>query len=135
MADANVIEQIDAAWGLSEADLCKCLVTLSTTPNPVATMKDLVALADTQHPEGFLKIDWIASSAPYFEAAWKGLRKNVCQIYQAHIPIGDSQDLAKYIAHALLATASVSNPLMAVIVTLAVTRGLDKLCPIPPVNG
>lgn len=136
MASQDIAQQVLEAWNMSEDDLYKHLgmASLGTRSfsESVSSMNMLMSTAANTNAAVATKSlgdSLLEKGKEFFEWSWKRIKGIVCTIYTGKTNIGD-KDLATYIAGVVAAAGTVTNPLAALIITIAVKKGLDKLCAI-----
>jgi hypothetical protein len=67
----------------------------------------------------------------FFLKLWNEVKAIVCYVYRKDLKIEDDLDLIKYLVGLVVALGTISNPLAVLVITIAVKRGLDLLCPLP----
>lgn len=75
-------------------------------------------------------VDWLREKGKaLFERTWALIKEKVCAIHQEGVNIDDDKDLTKYIVAAVTAALNVTNALAVLVISIAVKKGLDDMCP------
>lgn len=136
MSKLDVAQQIDVVWDMSEDDLYKHLGMASlgteSASEAASSMKFLMSTAENSDgavSKRNLADTLLERGKKAFEVLWNGLKDIVCTIYREGQPVGDAKDLSAYIVGILITTGKIANPLAAIVITIAVKKGLDLMCP------
>lgn len=137
MSKIDIVQQIDVIWNMSEDDLYKHLGMASlgteSMSEAVSSMQFLMSTAentDSAVSKRNLADTLLERGKKTFDVLWNGLKNIVCSIYRGGQPVGDAKDLSAYIIGILIETGKIANPFVALVITIAVKKGLDLLCPV-----
>jgi len=136
MADQEMAQQVQQAWNMSDDDLYKQLgmASLGTSnfTESIDSMNMLMSVAnntDAHLATKSLGDNLLNKGKVVFTQTWNSIKGLVCTIYNEKILL-EGQDLATYIIAAIIAAGKLANALATLIVTLAVKKGLAKMCAI-----
>lgn len=133
----GIESQIELALSMSEDDLLQALGATSTGNASVQEATVLGGLLAKSSSSNQMILDQHHFSASHlidlgealFAKMWPKVRGMICHVYLDETKVGD-KDLATYLVGLLVAALSISNALAILLVTLAIKRGLDMLCPV-----
>ena len=135
MAGMDAAQQVDAVWDKSEDDLFKYLgmAYLGTVSidESIDSMNALVSVAGDSNADSAISTlgnNLQVKGQHYFKLLWDDLKGVVCTIYNGKTNIDQEKDLAAYLVDVVIAAGKIANPLAALVITIAVKKGLDKLC-------
>lgn len=142
MATEQIKSEISAAWELDTDALYRHLGMASlgtiSMEESKKSMSFVLAHATSMNAaaseDSFLD-RLLDKGKALFDWMWSELKGAVCEIYNKKTPIGDAKDLAEYIATGLILAGKTVNPVVTIVVVIAVRKGLDALCPVPAVSG
>lgn len=136
MADQDVAQQVQEAWSMSVEDLYKHLGmaslgarSFSESKSAMNMLMSAAANTDAKLATKSLGDSLLENGEAFFNWLWDDVKGIVCTIYNDKTAIGDAKDLASYIVGVVVAAGTISNPLAVLVITIAVKKGLDKLCP------
>lgn len=136
MADQELAQQVQQAWNMSADDLYKQLgmASLGTSnfTESIDSMNLLMSVAsntDAHLATKSLGDNLLNKGKVVFTQTWNSIKDLVCTIYNEKILL-EGKDLATYIIAAIIAAGRLVNALATLIVTLAVKKGLTKMCAI-----
>lgn len=131
MSAASAIAEVDVS-DLSEEDLYAQLgqaLAGSDLDEPEG-WSELAGLKATMSDDGI--IDWfrrlIRRGRDAFERYWPQVRDAVCAVYRAYED-AEGSDWIERAAEAILSILNISAAAAAIIVKIAIKKGLDALCP------
>ena len=149
MTGQNIEQEVQDAWNMSEEDLYKHLGMVSLGTNSLSestrSMNMLMSMAANPDAEIATNTLWenlLENGRNYFARAWNALKDIICTIYKGNDKL-EGKDLVSYIVGELLGMIGgaiaagtllagiISNPLLILVITIAVKKGLDLLCAIP----
>jgi hypothetical protein len=127
-------KQVQPIWAMREDELLRLLGMASlgteSTKEAIGSMKMLMSAAKTENvtsATGILDDGLWKRGRELFDSMWAGFKGIVCTIYRDKVTV-EGKELAAYLAAAVAAATGIANPLAALVITIAVKRGLDKLC-------
>jgi len=138
MATAMNINQIksdvDKVWNMDDNEIYHYLglAKMGTTnimESEVSIKKLMSIAANTNADEAkrslFVNLEELGKK--YFKETWNAIKKIVCRIYTDKLQI-EGKELVVYLVAAILEVIKIANPLLILIITLAVRQGLNILC-------
>ena len=88
------------------------------------------------HDESFSDdvLDWLKEKGmALFNQVWGEAKAIVCKLYRDKATVADNKDLIAYLVPLVVsAVTDAAAPLLLLVVTIAVKRGLDSLCELKP---
>lgn len=134
-AKQKIKKDIDLVWEMNEEEIYKQLGLASmgteSMVEAVGSMKFIMSTAantNTVAATKSIEKSLAKKGRNYFDRLWRKVRDIACKIYSEKLPIGDKKDLAAYIVSILASATKIGNPLLVLIVTIAIKKGLDKMC-------
>lgn len=131
-------DEITRAMALSNEELIETLgvTALGTagTEEAASSRTILLSVAEEMNPiaaRSLLSKSLMERGEALFSKLWEQTKGIVCYIYREGIKVEEEADLVKYLAGAIIAAGAIANALVVLVVTIAVKRGLDLLCPVP----
>ncbi len=133
--DMNKIQSdVDTVWNMDDQEVYRLLGlaqmgTKSVTLAKKSMSSVMSAAANTNAKEAMASISGSleVGGISYFEELWGNIKGIICQIYNDKLQI-EGKDLAAYLVAALVSAVSISSALAVLVITIAVKRGLDKMC-------
>lgn len=133
----SIQNEVESVWEMSEDQLLANLglADIATKDNAAAlkSYDKVVSLLNNQdktmtHQDAF---EWIRENGiEAFKRIWKTIKESVCQIYHENTSVEDDKGLAVYLSGIVVATLGITNALAVLVITIAVKRGLDNMCPV-----
>lgn len=134
----QIKRDVDAAWSMNDDEIYRLLGLAQMGTRNVAeatkSMKLVMsAAANTNVAEATASVSASleAEGKNYFEELWENFKEIICQIYSEKLPIA-GKDLAAYLVAAIVAAGAITNALAVLVITIAIKRGLDKMCGVKP---
>ncbi len=134
----QIKRDVDTAWAMKDDEIYRLLgLAQMGTKNVTEAAKSLnlvmAAAMSTNISKATTSVSGTleAEGKKYFEQLWKNVRGIICQIYSEKLPV-DGKDLVTYLVVAIVAAGAITNALAVLVITIAVKKGLDKLCGVKP---
>lgn len=135
MANADVTQQFEAAWSMSEDELYEHLGMASLGTESVSEavgsfqmLKSMAASTDSVETAQLFG-GLLERGKKYFWKLWEGIKEAVCKAYREGDAIGDKKDLGAYLVGVVIKAGKIVNPLASFVIAVAIKLGLDTLCP------
>ena len=132
---AQVSHDVDAVWDMDETSLIELLGVSQMGTEAVADSLESYALLSSVAAEtdgiiakSNLTHSLKAKGQAFFTKLWNSIKEIICHIYTENLPVEGDKDLAKYLVGVIVAAGKLTNALAALIITIAVKKGLDTLC-------
>lgn len=137
MTNPDLVQQAQEVWDMDEDQLYHFLGMNSLGTKDIAESVDsmnmlMSAAANTDGAlaKKILNKHLRIKGEALFKHAWESVKGIVCTIYEEQISIG-GKDLVAYLVAVIVAAGALTNALAVVVITIAVKKGLDKLCKVP----
>ncbi len=123
-----------AAWSMDDEEIYRLIGLVKMGTESVMEAKKSIGFVmsvagnnDTDVAIALTNSTFLEKGKRHFRELWDGLKKIVCEIYARNLKL-EGKDLVTYIVAAIMATVNIANALLVLIITIAVKKGLDKLC-------
>jgi hypothetical protein len=130
----QIKRDVDAAWAMKDDEIFRLLgLAQMGTRNVIEATKSMkfvmAAVANTNAAVATASVSGSleAEGKSFFEELWEKIKEIICQIYSEKLPI-DGKDLVAYLVAAIVAAGAITNALAVLVITIAIKKGLDKMC-------